>query len=86
MPKGGGLVGPMGLMIRGMAVGRFVRQRVVLLQAVPRAENLDTLTGLIEAGQLVPVLDRTYPLERAADAIRYVEVEHPRAKVVLVQE
>jgi NADPH:quinone reductase-like Zn-dependent oxidoreductase len=84
--RGGSLVGPMGLMMRGMAVGRFVRQRVVLLAAVPSAANLATLTGLIEAGQLVPVLDRTYPLAQAADAIRYVEVEHARAKVVLVQE
>jgi NADPH:quinone reductase-like Zn-dependent oxidoreductase len=84
--RGGSLVGPMGLMMRGMAVGRFVRQRVVLLTAVPSAANLATLTGLIEAGQVVPVLDRTYPLAQAADAIRYLEVEHARAKVVLVQE
>ena len=84
--KGGSLVGPMGLIIRGMAVGRFVRQKVVVLVAVPSADNLATLTELIEAGQVVPVLDRTYPLERAADAIRYLEVEHARAKVVLVQE
>jgi NADPH:quinone reductase-like Zn-dependent oxidoreductase len=84
--KGGSLVGPMGLIIRGMAVGRFVRQKMVVLVAVPSADNLATLTELIEAGQVVPVLDRTYPLERAADAIRYLEVEHARAKVVLVQE
>jgi NADPH:quinone reductase-like Zn-dependent oxidoreductase len=84
--KGGSLFGPMGLIIRGMAVGRFVRQKVVVLVAVPSADNLATLTELIEAGQVVPVLDRTYPLERAADAIRYLEVEHARAKVVLVQE
>jgi NADPH:quinone reductase-like Zn-dependent oxidoreductase len=84
--RGGSLVGPMGLMIRGMVVGRFVRQRVVVLVAVPSAGNFATLTRLVEAGQLVPVLDRTYPLEQAADAIRYLEVEHARAKVVLVQE
>ena len=84
--RGGSLVGPMGLMMRGMAVGRFIRQRVVLLTAVPSAANLATLTGLIEAGQLVPVVDRTYPMVEAADAIGYLEVEHARAKVVLVQQ
>jgi NADPH:quinone reductase-like Zn-dependent oxidoreductase len=84
--NGGSLFGPMGLIIRGMAVARFVRQKVVVLVAVPSADNLATLTELIEAGQVVPVLDRTYPLERAADAIRYLEVEHARAKVVLVPE
>jgi NADPH:quinone reductase-like Zn-dependent oxidoreductase len=82
--EGGSLFGPMGLMMRGKAVGPFLRQRVFLLEAKPSADNLATLTGLVEAGQLVPVLDRTYPLEQAADAIRYLEVEHARAKVVLV--
>jgi NADPH:quinone reductase-like Zn-dependent oxidoreductase len=30
-----------------------------------------------------PVIDRSYPLSQAADAIRYVEREHARAKVVI---
>jgi NADPH:quinone reductase-like Zn-dependent oxidoreductase len=29
------------------------------------------------------LIDRTFPLEDAAAAIRYVETEHPRGKVVL---
>ncbi|MFC6087956.1 zinc-binding dehydrogenase [Saccharothrix lopnurensis] len=31
----------------------------------------------------VPVVDRTYALDEVPDAIRYVEDEHARAKVVI---
>jgi NADPH:quinone reductase-like Zn-dependent oxidoreductase len=81
---GGSLVGPMALMIRGMMVARFVRHRLVVLVALPSTENLSALTGLIESGQVTPVIDRTFQLGEAPAAIRYVEVEHARAKVVLV--
>ena len=33
--------------------------------------------------QLIPAIDRTYPLADIAEAIRYVETEHARAKVVI---
>ena len=36
-----------------------------------------------EAGTLTPVIDRSHPLSETAEAIRYVEEEHARAKVVL---
>jgi NADPH:quinone reductase-like Zn-dependent oxidoreductase len=80
---GGSLFGPMGLMVRGMAAARFVSQQVVLFNAVPRWENLATLRELAENGKLTPVVDRTYPLAAAADAIRHVETGHARAKVVI---
>ncbi|MFC4855606.1 NAD(P)-dependent alcohol dehydrogenase [Actinophytocola glycyrrhizae] len=81
--RGGSVVGPMGLIIRSQLVRPFVRQRVVVLIEVPGSANLDTLRALIEAGEVTPAVDRTYPLCEAAAAIRYVEEEHARAKVVL---
>ncbi len=77
------LVGPMGLIIRGMVMSRFVRHRLLQLEAKVSAENLAALRGLAESGQIVPVIDRTYPLSEVPDAIRYVETEHARAKVVI---
>ena len=41
------------------------------------------LTGLIEAGKLTPVLDRTYPLADTAEGRRRVEQGHARGKVVI---
>jgi NADPH:quinone reductase-like Zn-dependent oxidoreductase len=77
------LAGPMSLMIRGMAVGRFSRHRIRLLNDVSPGKHLAALGELIEAGKVTPVIDRTYPLKDVPEAIRYVENEHARAKVVI---
>jgi NADPH:quinone reductase-like Zn-dependent oxidoreductase len=61
----------------------FSRQRLRGLIAAERQRDLLTLKELIEAGKLVPVVDKVYPLSRAADAIRYLEGGHARGKVVL---
>jgi NADPH:quinone reductase-like Zn-dependent oxidoreductase len=81
--KGGSFLGPMGLIIRGALVSRFIRQRLVVLQAKQSKGNLAALRDLIESGKVTPVIDRGYPLAEAADAIRYLESEHARAKVVI---
>ncbi len=80
---GGSLFGPMGQHIRGMLVSRFVRQRVLELPASPSRARLETIRSLAQAGTLRVAIDRSYPLEEAAQAIRYMEVEHTRSKVVL---
>ncbi|MEU4449636.1 NAD(P)-dependent alcohol dehydrogenase [Actinosynnema sp. NPDC050801] len=80
---GGSLVGPMGLSVKAGLLSRFVRQRLVQLTTTTSRENLATLAGLAESGALVPVIDRTYPLAEAPQAIRYLELEHARAKVVI---
>jgi NADPH:quinone reductase-like Zn-dependent oxidoreductase len=41
------------------------------------------LTGLIDAGKLTPILDRTYPLADTAEGLRHVEQGHARGKVVI---
>ena len=46
-------------------------------------EDLALIATLLEAGALRPVIDRTYPLEKASDAHRYVERGHKRGNVVL---
>ena len=80
---GGRLLGPMALPLRGLALSRFVSQRLVLLLAALRREDLVVLTELIEAGKLVPVIDRTFQLSEAPEAIRYLEAGHARGKVVV---
>ncbi|HVH68109.1 MAG TPA: NAD(P)-dependent alcohol dehydrogenase [Gemmatimonadales bacterium] len=47
------------------------------------AQDLVFLTQLAEQGALKPVIDRRYPLERIADAHRYVELGHKRGNVIV---
>jgi NADPH:quinone reductase-like Zn-dependent oxidoreductase len=45
--------------------------------------DLMFLKGLLEEGKLVPVIDRSYPLNHTAEAVRYLEEGHARGKVIL---
>jgi NADPH:quinone reductase-like Zn-dependent oxidoreductase len=48
--------------------------------------DIETLTELIAAGKLKPIIDRRYPLDEVVDALRWVEDGHARGKVVLTFE
>jgi NADPH:quinone reductase-like Zn-dependent oxidoreductase len=61
----------------------FTEQKLMGLMSKERQQDLLTLKDLIEAGKLTPVIDRTYPLSEAPQAIRYLEQGHARGKVVL---
>jgi NADPH:quinone reductase-like Zn-dependent oxidoreductase len=80
---GGSLLGPIRLIIKGRLMSRFVRHRLLVLEATPSRENLATLRELAESGKVTPVIDRTHPLSEAPEAIAYLEGEHARAKVVI---
>ena len=81
--RGGSLIGPVALMVRAQVLSRFVRYRLLILAVSPSKENLAALRELAESGKLTPAIDRTYPLSEVPEAIRYVEVEHARAKVII---
>ncbi|MFJ8533748.1 NAD(P)-dependent alcohol dehydrogenase [Streptomyces sp. NPDC093591] len=81
--EGGSVVGPMGLFFKRRLAAPFTRQRLRELPARQSRANLAALRELAESGKIAPAIERTYPLSEAAEAIRYVEVEHARAKVVV---
>jgi NADPH:quinone reductase-like Zn-dependent oxidoreductase len=61
----------------------FTEQKLLGLISTERRQDLLTLKDLIVADKLTPVIDRTYPLSEAPQAIRYLEQGHARGKVVL---
>jgi NADPH:quinone reductase-like Zn-dependent oxidoreductase len=61
----------------------LVRQRLRPFISKERREDLVVLKELIEAGNLTPVIDRTYSLSEAPAAIRYLQEGHARGKVVI---
>ena len=79
----GHVLGPVGSILRAVVVNRLVRERLRLLPHEQKSDQLLTLTGLIEAGKLTPVLDRTYPLADTAEGLRRVEQGHARGKIVI---
>jgi NADPH:quinone reductase-like Zn-dependent oxidoreductase len=79
--------GAMAQVYEAMLLGPFVSmggsRRMVNLAAMPDQEDLVFVKGLIEAGQLMPIIDRRYPLSEVADALRYYGEGHSRGKVVV---
>lgn len=69
--------------LRAAMLPPFVGQKLKGLMAVERAEDLRFLTGLIEAGTVRPVIDRTYALADAPAAIQYMHEGRARGKVVI---
>jgi len=70
--------------LRAPVVSLFVGQRLRgLATKLEDRQNLNDLTQLMESGSVKPVIDRTYPLIEAPDAIRYLAEGHPAGKIVV---
>ena len=62
---------------------RLVLKNATHLISVEKHRDLLTLADLLATRQVTPLIDRTYPLDEAADALRYVGAGHTRGKVVI---
>jgi NADPH:quinone reductase-like Zn-dependent oxidoreductase len=70
--------------VKAWLMSPFVSQKFIFFLADLDHADLDALRGLIEAGKVTPVIDRTYALSETAAAIGYLEEGHARGKVVVV--
>ena len=62
---------------------RFVSEKFVAYIAELNKADLTFLGDLMQSGKMTPVIDKTYKLNEAADALRYLETGHARGKVVI---
>lgn len=76
----------MGWVIAAALSAIFIRQQGSPFVATTNSESLLALNELIEAGEVTPVIDRTYPLADAPEPFRYLDEGHARGKVVVAVE
>jgi NADPH:quinone reductase-like Zn-dependent oxidoreductase len=79
--------GAVGRIFQGMLLGPLLSltgiMKTCFFIANINQKDLVFLKDLLEAGKVVPVIDRRYPLSDAAEALRYLEERHARGKVVV---
>ncbi len=71
-------------MFMGTLVSMFGSKKVTGMGiANPNQADLLVIKELLESGEVVPVIDRRYPLSETAEAIRCLETGHARGKVII---
>ncbi len=70
-------------MLLGPLLSRFGSQKMGNVLARPNQKDLACMKELLEAGHVVPVIDRCYPLKEVPEALRYLGEGHAKGKVVI---
>ncbi len=83
--------GSLAQIVEGMLLGRLLskigsKKLDFMGIATTNKKDLTIIKELLEAGKIVPVIDRRYPLSETAEAIRYLVEGHPKGKVVITVE
>jgi NADPH:quinone reductase-like Zn-dependent oxidoreductase len=87
LKPGGRLIVVLGSFAQALGIGRPSKasgKKVIAEVSAIRVEDLHYLARLAEAGEFKPVIDRSYPLEHAAEAHAYVDTGRKRGNVVLM--
>ena len=73
----------MGRQLRALALSPLVRQRLRTMMAKEHHTGLERLAELVAAGSLTPAIERSYPLNEAASAMRHLVSGDARGKLVI---
>jgi NADPH:quinone reductase-like Zn-dependent oxidoreductase len=82
-PKRNRLLGPLSHVLKVRLASLPASQRVRFFIASLNREDLVAMRQLLEAGTVRPVVERSYPLSEAADALRYLGAGHAQGKLVI---
>ena len=87
MIVGGSLASFLQVLTIGALISKVGNKKLGLNVYKPnKEEDLASLTELFEAGKVVPVIDRRYPLSEVPEALRYLEEGHALGKIVITME
>lgn len=81
--RGGPWFGSLGRIIGARLLSPFVSQRLKPFLSLGKKEDLESLVDLIEAGEVSPVVGRTFSLIEVPQAVAYVGEGHARGKTVV---
>jgi NADPH:quinone reductase-like Zn-dependent oxidoreductase len=76
-------LGPLPHIAGTILKSRFRSQKTTFFVAKITTEHLSLMRDLVEAGKVRPVVERTYPLSEAGDALAYLGEGHARGKVAI---
>lgn len=85
-PNEGKWVGAMSRPVKAFFMSPFVSQDMSMMLADVNPKDLGVMGELMEAKKVKPVIDRTYKLSEAREAIRYLETGRARGKVIITLE
>jgi len=78
--------GALSQVIKTMLFGAFMSiggKKIRFLAAKPNTKDLEYIIKLVEGGKVKPVIDRHYPLQETAEAVRYISEGHALGKVII---
>ena len=84
-PKGD-WIAPLGPPVKAMLLSPFVDQEIGVMLAVITSEELEYLASLMAEGRLTSRIDKRYALSDTAEALRYLETQRARGKVIIAMD
>ncbi|HEV7606450.1 MAG TPA: NAD(P)-dependent alcohol dehydrogenase [Steroidobacteraceae bacterium] len=84
--SGGDYLGPLNEVLKAKAYDPFVSQSIAFMMASLTPEDLTKLRDMMVEGKIRSVIDRTYKMSELPEALRYLETNRARGKVVVSVE
>lgn len=85
-PKSNRIIGPLTHIIKMRVASWRASQKVIFFVANFNHNDLMALKDMMETGQVKPVVERTYPLEKICDAMRHLGTGHAKGKLVVTMK
>jgi NADPH:quinone reductase-like Zn-dependent oxidoreductase len=83
---GGSVATALQILLLGPLIRRTTGKKIRYLIVQPNLRDMTHITELCEAGKVVPVIGRRYPLREVPEALRYLGEERAKGKIVITLE
>lgn len=82
-PKGNPVLGPLGFIIKTRLAALGASQKIIFFVASWKREDFLLLKEWFERGQVKPIVEKAYPLEKISEAMRHLGTGHAKGKIVV---